>query len=59
MQGDAVNAATTGGDRIDIDLHDFAAGVEAGQQIMAVAVGSLVAKLGINPDREEGGVATL
>lgn len=59
MQGDAVNAATTGGDRIDIDLHDFAAGVEAGQQIMAVAVGSLVAKFGGEPDQEQDGLATL
>ncbi len=46
VQGDAVNAAATGGDRIDIDLHDFATGVEAGQQLVAVAIGGLVAKLG-------------
>lgn len=41
-----MNATATGGDRIDIDLHDLAAGVELGQQIVAVAVGGLVAKLG-------------
>lgn len=46
MQGDAVNTTATGGDRIDIDLHDVAAGVEAGQQLVAVAIGGLVAKLG-------------
>lgn len=41
-----MNAAATGGHRVDIDLHDVAAGVEAGQQLVAVAVGRLVAKLG-------------
>ena len=46
MQGDAVNATATGGDGIDIDLHHLAARVELGQQIMAVAVGSLVANSG-------------
>lgn len=54
-----MNAAATGGDRVNIDLHDLAAGVEAGQQIVAVAVGGLVAKLGGDPDRAEDGVATL
>ena len=33
--------------------------VEAGQQLVAVAIGGLVAKLGGEPDREQGGVATL
>ena len=46
VKGDAVNATATGGHRINIDLHDLAAGVELGQQIMAVAVSRLVAKLG-------------
>ncbi len=59
MQGDAVNTAATGGDRIDIDLHDVAARVEAGQQLVAVAISGLVAKLAGEPDREEGGLATL
>lgn len=31
MEGDAVNAAATGGDRVNIDLHDLATGVELGQ----------------------------
>lgn len=59
MQGDAVNAAATGGYRVNIDLHHLTAGVELGQQIVAVAVGGLVAKLEGEPDREEDGVATL
>lgn len=46
VQGDTVNAAATGGHRIDIDLHDFTTRIEAGQQLVAVAVGRLVAKLG-------------
>lgn len=45
MQGDAVNAAATGGHRIYVDLHHLAARVEAGQQILAMAVGRLVAEL--------------
>ncbi len=54
-----MNAAATGGDRINIDLNDLAAGVKAGQLIVAVAIGGLVAKLGGKPDRDEGGVTTL
>lgn len=54
-----MNAAATGCDRIDIDLHDVGPRVEAGQQLVAVAIGGLVAKLGGEPDREQGGVATL
>ncbi len=51
-----MNAAATGGDRIDIDLHDVAAGVEAGQQLVAVAIGGLVAKLGANPTKSRAGL---
>lgn len=58
-QGDAVNASVTGGYRVNIDLHDLAAGVELGQQIVVVAVGCFVAKLEGEPDRDEDGVATL
>ncbi len=59
MQGDAVNVATTGGDRINIDLDDFATGVEPGQQLVAVAISGLVAKLAGEPDQEQSGLATL
>lgn len=41
-----MNTTATGGHRIDIDLHDFTTRIEAGQQLVAVAVGRLVAKLG-------------
>ncbi len=54
-----MNAAATGGYRVNIDLHHLTAGVELGQQIVAVAVGGLVAKLDGEPDRDEDRVATL
>ncbi len=54
-----MNAAATGGDRINIDLHDVAARVEAGQQLVAVAISGLVAKLAGEPDQEQSGLATL
>ncbi len=50
-----MNATATGGDRINIDLHDLATGVDLGQQIVAVAIGGLVAKLGANPTKSKAG----
>lgn len=44
-----MNATATDGDRVNIDLYDLAAGVEPGQQLVAVAIGGLVANSRASP----------
>ena len=44
MAGNAVNPAAASADRVDIQLHDFPARIQRGQQFQGLGVGDFVAK---------------